>query len=105
MSKAEVICDLANRELLEVPKNVLSLTYVKMLYLENNSIVKLPDTFFNQLPELTWLDLRNNRLQCLPKNIGEHKCLQNLLLQNNLLTQLPDQLGKFRVRLNEIYSK
>lgn len=95
MSKADVICDLANKELLEVPKTILDMTYLRMLYLENNSIIKLPENFFKLLPDLTWLDLRNNKLQCLPEEIGEHKKLQNLLLQNNLLVRLPDELGPY----------
>lgn len=93
MSRLEMICDLTNQKIEEVPQNVLSMTYLRMLYLENNLVQSLPDNFFPSLPELSWLDLRNNRLCSLPKNVGEHKRLENLLLQNNLLTQLPDELG------------
>lgn len=95
MSVADVICDFANKQIIEIPKSLLDMKNLRMLYLENNLLEQLPDNFFYNLPSLTWLDLRNNQLQTLPTNIGEHEHLQNLLLQNNKLISLPDELGLF----------
>jgi len=43
------------------------------LYLEGNSLIELPDNFFDRLPALLWLDLRNNQLTALPASVGRHQ--------------------------------
>lgn len=102
MSKLDIICDRSHKQLVEVPPEILSLTYLKMLYLEDNFIEKLADDFFTRLPHLTYIDLRYNKLKVIPKSIGEHIHLETLLLQNNQLLELPNELGMY---LNNYFIK
>lgn len=73
------------------PVTVLPST--QFLYLQGNSIEKLPKDFFYRFPALRHLDLRQNRLIDLSASIAGHNSLEVLLLQDNLLTTLPCELG------------
>ncbi|CAK1594354.1 unnamed protein product [Parnassius mnemosyne] len=83
--------DLSYQGLEVIPKNDNKLLCA--IYLQNNSIQKLPDDFFDSYPCLMWLDLRENRLNEIPKSIKNHQSLTHLLLQNNNLSSLPNELG------------
>lgn len=86
--------DLANQSLKIIPQDIFIFKQLQQLYLENNNIVELQVSFFNNLPMLIWLDLRYNKLKQLPSNIGHHRCLKHLLLEGNELTELPVELGQ-----------
>ncbi|XP_022912637.2 leucine-rich repeat-containing protein 27-like [Onthophagus taurus] len=92
-SKIDVIYDGSQRNLSEVPRDLLELCNLQMLYLENNAIEYLPENIFQKLPRLTWLDLRNNRLKEIPSGVANHQCLDTILLEDNMLERLPNELG------------
>lgn len=94
MDDIEVICDITNEALSEVPATVLNMHNLKMLYLDRNNITSLPDHIFESLPNLTWMDLRENLLTTIPSTVGSHRCLENLLVQNNRITHLPKELSR-----------
>lgn len=93
MSKIEVISDLSNKKLCEVPKYILDMTNLKMLYLEGNDIEAIPDDLFTALRKIVWLDLRKNKLKTIPKTIAYHPSLETLLLRDNLIEKLPLEIG------------
>lgn len=94
MSDFKMIEDLAKKNLFQVPKEVLTLKNLKMVYLEGNFLREIPFEIFTNLPQLTWLDVRNNQLKSIPKSIMNHPHLETLLLQDNLIEELPTELGK-----------
>lgn len=95
MSRADVICDRSKEKLTRTPEDLLTMTNLKMLFLEGNLLSCLTEDFFWRLPNLMWLDLRNNFLEEIPKSIAFHENLENLLLTNNNLKKLPNELGEF----------
>ncbi|XP_066145814.1 leucine-rich repeat-containing protein 27-like isoform X2 [Euwallacea fornicatus] len=97
MSTLELILDYSKSYLTEIPVTILDMVNLKMLFLEQNSLIKLPDGFFHRLPNLTWLDLRSNQLQELPKSVANHEHLEHLLLTNNNISALPNELEKYDI--------
>uniref|UniRef100_A0AAR5PNC2 Leucine-rich repeat-containing protein 27 n=2 Tax=Dendroctonus ponderosae TaxID=77166 RepID=A0AAR5PNC2_DENPD len=93
MSAFEIISDYSKANLKVIPDAILDMSNLKMLFLERNFLVSLPENFFYRLPNLMWLDLRNNQLEALPKSIAHHEHLEHLLLTNNNITKLPNELG------------
>lgn len=94
-SQLNLISDHSKEKLTELPKAVLEMNNLKMLFVEGNFIERLPEEFFWKLPKLMWLDLRNNLLEELPRSIANHQHLENLLLTNNNLKALPNELGQY----------
>lgn len=94
MSAFEIISDYSKANLKVIPDAILDMTNLKMLFLERNLLVNLPENFFCRLPNLMWLDLRNNQLEALPKSIAHHEHLEHLLLTNNNISKLPNELGE-----------
>nr|XP_014346353.1 PREDICTED: leucine-rich repeat-containing protein 27 isoform X4 [Latimeria chalumnae] len=84
--------DLSRKKLQYLTDDIHNAPNIEYLYLEGNSLSKLPDDFFYQLPYLIWLDLRNNQLTSLPSAIGKHRYLTTLLLEGNPIKQLPVEL-------------
>lgn len=93
MSNFQVISDHSKEKLYDVPEKILTLSGLKMLFLEGNFIRELPEDFFDKLTHLTWLDLRNNRLAAFPATVAHHGYLECLFLTNNQLERLPNELG------------
>ncbi|CAH1154330.1 unnamed protein product [Phaedon cochleariae] len=93
MSHLDLVADHSKEKLTVVPKIVMDMTNLKMLFLEGNFLTRLPDDIFWKLPRLMWLDLRNNVLEYVPRSIAHHEHLENLLLTNNNLQALPNELG------------
>ncbi|XP_064418831.1 leucine-rich repeat-containing protein 27 [Latimeria chalumnae] len=85
--------DLSRKKLQYLTDDIHNAPNIEYLYLEGNSLSKLPDDFFYQLPYLIWLDLRNNQLTSLPSAIGKHRYLTTLLLEGNPIKQLPVELS------------
>lgn len=95
MSAIDVMADWSKKRLREVPKEMIGMTSLKMLYLEGNYISNLPEDFFVRLPKLVWFDMRNNKLKSIPKSIAYHNCLETLLVQGNDIDVLPLELCKY----------
>ncbi|XP_048507393.1 E3 ubiquitin-protein ligase LRSAM1-like isoform X5 [Athalia rosae] len=88
-----VYLDLTAIGISEFPLDMLDqLSNLRMLYLENNNLLKLPNALFSTLKFLHWIDVRNNKLTDLPSNIAWHPCLETILLQGNEIEKLPLQL-------------
>ncbi|XP_031550430.1 leucine-rich repeat-containing protein 27-like isoform X1 [Actinia tenebrosa] len=85
--------DLGSKNLTEIPSEILDLPQLEFLYLEGNKITAFPEGFFENLPNLKWLDVRNNRISEIPTSVGSHRCLRNLLLEGNEIKELPLELG------------
>lgn len=94
MSHLDLVADHSKEKLVEVPDNLLSMTNLKMLFLEGNFLSRLPEDMFWRMPMLMWLDLRNNLLESIPRSIANHQNLENLLLTNNNIERLPNELGR-----------
>nr|CAH7768375.1 unnamed protein product [Callosobruchus chinensis] len=95
MSHLDLVSDHSKEKLVSLPRDVLDMSNLKMLFLEGNFLTEVPPALFQKLPKLMWLDLRNNVLESIPPTIAYHQCLENLLLTNNNLRALPNELGKY----------
>nr|CAH7768372.1 unnamed protein product [Callosobruchus chinensis] len=93
MSHLDLVSDHSKEKLVSLPRDVLDMSNLKMLFLEGNFLTEVPPALFQKLPKLMWLDLRNNVLESIPPTIAYHQCLENLLLTNNNLRALPNELG------------
>ncbi|CAH1971095.1 unnamed protein product [Acanthoscelides obtectus] len=93
MSHLDLVSDHSKEKLVALPRDLLDMPNLKMLFLEGNFLTELPPSLFQKLPKLMWLDLRNNVLESIPPTIAYHQCLENLLLTNNNLRALPNELG------------
>ncbi|KAG0332116.1 hypothetical protein BG004_001387 [Podila humilis] len=65
------------------------MTKLKILTMESNSLVTLPETM-GKLGNLCELRLSDNNLRALPESIGSIRTLQVLALRSNLLEKLPE---------------
>ncbi|XP_034254633.1 leucine-rich repeat-containing protein 27-like isoform X3 [Thrips palmi] len=93
--KIKICLDISKRSLSDIPLyDVANLNHLQFLYLQGNTIEKLPKDFFYRFPSLRHLDLRQNCLIELPVSIAGHNSLEVLLLQDNRLKSLPCELGQ-----------
>ncbi|KAL1123533.1 hypothetical protein AAG570_002610 [Ranatra chinensis] len=75
------------------------LTHLTSLYLNDNSLSRLPADV-GRLMNLRTLDLSSNKLRSLPAELGELIQLRELVLNHNLIRVLPYELGKlFQLQL------
>ncbi|XP_053986536.1 CCR4-NOT transcription complex subunit 6-like isoform X2 [Hylaeus anthracinus] len=73
--------------------NLWQLTHLTALYLNDNSLQRIPCEI-GQLVNLRTLDLSSNKLRSLPAELGDLIYLRELLLNQNYLRVLPYELGK-----------
>ncbi|XP_024940249.1 uncharacterized protein LOC107267295 isoform X2 [Cephus cinctus] len=105
-----IYLDWPNVGIEEFPSHIIkSYPGLRMLYLENNKLAKLPDELFTTLKNLMWLDVRNNLLTYLPESIKYHASLETILLQGNKIERLPlelcllPNLRELKVARNPLY--
>ncbi|XP_007431212.1 leucine-rich repeat-containing protein 27 [Python bivittatus] len=92
-SNSSVSLDLSRKDLQHLTTEIYKLFNLRHLHLEGNALSVIPEDFFQNLPNLTWLDLRYNKFKELPSEIGCHKQLKTLLLERNPIKRLPVELG------------
>jgi internalin A len=85
--------DLSSKGLTSIPTEIIQLTNLSRLYLDNNLLTNLPAEII-RLANLSRLDLNNNRLTNLPAEIIQLTNLRRLDLDNNQLTNLPTEIGQ-----------
>lgn len=68
----------------ELPLEIIQLTDLKRLYLDNIQLRKVPNEI-GTLKKLTYLDLSRNNLETLPSSLGSLVKLKNILLNENPL--------------------
>ncbi|MGC4754856.1 COR domain-containing protein [Micromonospora trifolii] len=84
--------DLNDRDLTEIPPEVLKIKDLESLSLSGNALRSIPPTIGN-LRQLKRLYLADNNLQSLPAEIGNLAQLQILHLTGNGLKVLPPEVG------------
>ena len=84
-----------------IPTEIVQLTQLKCVYLDNNLLQALPKDF-TKLSHLQELYLRDNCLKSLPLEILQLTQLRRLSLADNELRSLPKDFGKL-TRLQELY--
>lgn len=77
------------RHLQQIPPQVLSFSNLRELYLQENQLTNLPDSFGLKLPKLEILDLRDNRLFVFPVQLLQLRNLQYLNLSENQIAFFP----------------
>ena len=84
--------NLNSRALKKLP-DIEELTSLTTLFLSNNELTSLPESF-GKLSSLQRLVLSENNLDSLPKSFTNLSSLKELLINENRLTALPDDIGK-----------
>ncbi|KAL3266204.1 hypothetical protein HHI36_010387 [Cryptolaemus montrouzieri] len=67
-------------------------TYLKMLYLQDNFLLKIEDNAFDGKTDLTTLDLSNNGMTKIPLDIFHLPSLQSLYLSQNTNTNIVETM-------------
>ncbi|XP_033005237.1 leucine-rich repeat-containing protein 27 isoform X5 [Lacerta agilis] len=91
-SDSTVSLDLSRKDLQHLTDDIYKLLNLRHLHLEGNVLSVVPEDFFQNVPNLVWLDLRYNKIKELPPGIGCHKQLKTLLLERNPIKRLPVEL-------------
>ncbi|KAL8188804.1 hypothetical protein R6Q57_029559 [Mikania cordata] len=69
----------------------------KLFFQENNSLTRLPSSFFQHMPVLLVLDLSHTSIQSLPPSISKLCSLEEFILQDcSLLIELPSEIGALK---------
>ncbi|XP_034994304.2 leucine-rich repeat-containing protein 27 isoform X1 [Zootoca vivipara] len=92
-SNSTISLDLSRKDLQHLTDDIYKLLNLRHLHLEGNGLSVVPEDFFQNVPNLVWLDLRYNKIKELPPGIGCHKQLKTLLLERNPIKRLPVELG------------
>ncbi|KAK5643199.1 hypothetical protein RI129_007044 [Pyrocoelia pectoralis] len=95
IGRLKVLC-LNYLHMSDLPVEISNLLALEELYLTNNELLWLPESFL--VPNLQLLDISFNRMTILPKNLCEMCNLRILRLQQNCLESLP----KFPPHLEEL---
>lgn len=93
--------DLSGLEIDRLPKEIVQLTQLQMLNLNENNLTQLPPEV-SALVHLQELMLYENSLNELPTEIAQLKQLQILDIGFNDLTKLPAEIGQLNT-LKELY--
>jgi len=88
-------------QLKSLPKSIVLLTNLQVLYLYKNQLRALPREI-GQLINLQWLDVSNNQLSKLSSAIERLANLQSLDVSNNQLSELPREISQL-TNLHELY--
>jgi len=83
---------LYKNQLRALPREIGQLINLQWLYGSNNQLIELPSEI-GQLTSLERLDVSNNQLSELPREIRQLTNLQTLYLYNNQLRELPIEIG------------
>lgn len=75
-----------------LPESFGNLIHLEEVYLNENGIVKLPDSL-KKLKQLVTLKLTGNQLETLPEDFGELTSLEILSCDENVLCRLPKTFG------------
>jgi len=89
------ILDLTHNTITSLPSEIMQLTQLKQLLLNDNKLLSIPIEI-GQLTALTSLDLEGNFIESLPNEIGSLTQVRELNLRNNRLRSLPDTIGLLR---------
>ena len=100
IKKAKTSLSLKELWLGELPEELASLTSLKNLDINHNSLAILPD-WIGQLTHLENINLWGNSLKTLPESIGQLRQLKVLQLDGNKIEKLPQSIGHL-VNLEEL---
>jgi internalin A len=89
----EVVLDLSNWGLTELPESVAQLSQLRELYLSHNKLTALPESI-GRLGQLEELRLSGNLLVTFPESISSLFRLRRLLAADNQLVVLPESIGQ-----------
>jgi len=114
-SNLAISLDLSNREIIELPPEIGSISSLHEINLSSNFLTDLPKEFsklhkltkvnlssnrlvdfpkeLTLLTNLEWLNLSRNKIYSLPDSIKSFTNLENLYIANNRLTSLPPSIG------------
>ncbi|CAF3413854.1 unnamed protein product [Rotaria sp. Silwood1] len=81
--------------LAELPREIGSLSNLRVLEVRENLLKILPDSLV-QLPKLESLDLGSNVIEQLPNQMGNLQSLKELWLDSNELHELPNEIGQLK---------
>ena len=93
--------DLSKNNLSTLPAELASLELLQSIELHENRITSLPAEIFS-LKNLRVFDIANNKLKEIPSDIGKLTSLLSLALSGNGLNKLPEELGNLR-KLEDLY--
>jgi len=84
--------ELIDRELVEIPTQIIYLPYLKKLYLNKNKLTSIPPQITN-LKNLEVLHMSNNQITEISPGIGNLVNLRELFLDSNLIRSIPPEIG------------
>lgn len=88
--------NLANMELKEFPDEIFKLKQLRILILDSNKILTIPNRI-NELENLLYLSIGNNSINEIPLTLGNLTKLRFLYLNNNNISFLPPSFFKLNL--------
>ncbi len=83
------VLDLSKQRLTQLPEEVFRYPNLEVLILKKNKIQSLPDSGWEKLPHLRYIDLSRNKLSYLPSAWGQLP-IDTLILNRNFILRIPD---------------